>query len=182
MGLSGSQQCVPGIAGEVLAILFFNLDDEQLAYLQTRPGYTPNQDLDTVLDHYAALPQSAYSLLDTVSPALQVSTRWQGMSAAWMAPESMSCCTLLLWVHHPASNIFKASVELIMSTWSCSYYTVIASRLPQYDLHVVHPSHLASFNCSYLEQLIQSMCLLQKGDTAVSILIHFACCSQSKPV
>lgn len=64
--------CLLGPTGEVLAILFFNLDDEQLAYLQSRPGYAPNQDLVSVADKYSARPQTAYDLLDGVSPALQV--------------------------------------------------------------------------------------------------------------
>lgn len=59
-------------AGEVLAILFFNLDDEQLAYLVSRPGLRSGSAFLSTLDSYAAHPQDAYDLLDALSPSAKV--------------------------------------------------------------------------------------------------------------
>lgn len=56
-----------------MAILLFNLDDEQLAYLQLLPGYLSNAQLFATVEDYVLHPQDAYDLLDGLPLAAQAS-------------------------------------------------------------------------------------------------------------
>ena len=61
------------VPGEVLGLLYYNLDDSQLAYLNTSSSWDVN--LYAQLDAYRYHPTDAYWLLDAITPFAQVSTR-----------------------------------------------------------------------------------------------------------
>ncbi|KAK9807215.1 hypothetical protein WJX73_009955 [Symbiochloris irregularis] len=60
----------PPSLGEALAIMYYSLESEQLAYLAASPSYDPN--LYAVLDQYIAEPAQAVVLLNDITPYAQV--------------------------------------------------------------------------------------------------------------